>query len=86
MWLVVDVLEIVFVLGIFGLIAGLMWFNGPRGLLKAIRNPPVIPVVGAREMATWYRNVLIPCTVLLIIVFLFSTGSIMKQIGTSDWN
>ena len=86
MWLVIDVLEIMFVLGIFGLIAGLMWFDGPRGLLKAIRNPPVIPVVGAREIATWYRNVLIPCTVLLIIVFLFSTGSIMKQMGTSDWN
>jgi len=86
MSLVVDVLEIMFVLGIFGLIAGLMWFDGPRGLLKAIRNPPIIPVVGVREMATWYRNVLIPCTVLLIIVFLFSTGSIMKQMGTSDWN
>ena len=86
MWLVMDVLEIMFVLGIFGLIAGLMWFDGPRGLLKAIRKPPVIPVVGAREMAIWYRNVLIPCTVLLIIVFLFSTGSIMKQMGTSDWD
>lgn len=86
MWLVVDVLEIMFVLGIFGLIAGLMWFDGPRGLLNAIRNPPIIPVVGAREMAIWYRNVLIPCTVLLIIVFLFSTGNIMKQMGTSDWN
>jgi len=85
-WLVIDVLEIMFVLGIFGLIAGLMWFDGPRGLLKAIRNPPVIPVVGAREMATWYRNVLIPCTVLLIVVFLFSAGNIMKQMGTSDWN
>ena len=86
MWLVVDVLEIMFVLGIFGLIAGLMWFDGPRGLLNAIRNPPIIPVVGAREMAIWYRNVLIPCTILLIIVFLFSTGNIMKQMGTSDWN
>ena len=86
MWLVMDVLEIMFVLGIFGLIAGLMWFDGPRGLLNAIRNPPIIPVVGAREMAIWYRNVLIPCTVLLIIVFLFSTGNIMKQMGTSDWN
>ena len=62
MWLVMDVLEIMFVLGIFGLIAGLMWFDGPRGLLNAIRNPPIIPVVGAREMAIWYRNVLIPCT------------------------
>ena len=81
-----DILEIMLVLGIFGLIAGLMLFDGPRGLLKAIRNPPVIPVVGAREMATWYRNVLIPCTILLIIVFLFSTGSIMKQMGTSDWD
>ena len=60
MWLVVDVLEIMFVLGIFGLIAGLMWFDGPRGLLNTIRNPPIIPVVGAREMAIWYRNVLIP--------------------------
>ena len=84
--LVIDVLEIMLMLGTFGLIAGLFWFGGPRGLLKAIRNPPVIPVVGAREMATWYRNVLIPCTILLIIVFLFSTGSIMKQMGTSDWN
>ena len=31
MWLVRDVLEIMFVLGIFGLIAGLMLFDGPRG-------------------------------------------------------
>jgi len=86
MWLVMDVLKIMFVLGIFGLIAGLISFGGPMGLLKAIRNPPVIPVVGVREMAIWYRKVLIPCTVLLIIVFLFSAGGIVKQMGTSDWS
>ena len=86
MLFVKDVLEIMFVLGIFGLIAGLMVFGGPRGLLKTIRNPPVIPVIGVREMANWYRNILIPCTVLLIVVFLFSAGGIVKQMGTSDWN
>ena len=85
-WLMRDVLEIMFVLTIFGLIAGLMHFGGPRGLLKAIRNPPVVPVIRAREMVIWYRNILIPCTVLLIVVFLFSAGSIMEQMGTSDWN
>lgn len=81
-----DILEIMLVLGIFGLIGGLIAFNGPRGLLKAIRNPPVIPVVGVRDMASWYTNILIPCTVLLIGIFLFSAGGIVKQLGTSDWN
>ncbi len=83
---VLDILEIMLVLGIFGLIGGLIAFNGPRGLLKAIRNPPVIPVVGVRDMASWYTNILIPCTVLLIGIFLFSAGGIVKQLGTSDWN
>lgn len=83
---VLDILEIMLVLGIFGLIGGLIAFNGPRGLLKAIRNPPVIPVVGVRDMASWYTNILIPCTVLLIGIFLFSAGGIVNQLGTSDWN
>ena len=83
---VVDILEIMLVLGVFGLIGGLIAFDGPRGLLKAIRNPPVIPVVGFREMVSWFTTILVPCAILLIGIFLVSAGGIVKQMGTSDWN
>ena len=43
MWLVMDVLEIMFVLGIFGLIAGLMWFDGPRGVAECHQKPAHYP-------------------------------------------
>ena len=56
-----------------------------QNILKFIRDPPVIPRIGFKEVKLWTIGVLVPILIIIFVILLFSLSSIIDQIGTTDW-
>tara|TARA_B110000444_G_scaffold4380_1_gene4155 strand:- start:865 stop:1926 length:1062 start_codon:yes stop_codon:yes gene_type:complete len=56
-----------------------------QNILKFIRDPPVIPYIGFKQVKLWTIGVLVPILIIIFVIFLFSLSSIIDQIGTTDW-
>lgn len=56
-----------------------------QNILKFIRDPPVIPRIGFKEVKIWTIGVLVPILIIIFVILLFSLSSIIDQIGTTDW-
>ena len=57
----------------------------PRHIINFIKNPPVIPQIGKREVKLWISGVFIPFFIIIIIIIITSFFSIIDQIQTDDW-
>ena len=84
---VLDILEILGILTVLIAVASLILApGGPKGVIKLIREPPVIPVIGIKQIFAWYGRILIPISLVLILIFLISAGGIIDQLGTNNWS
>ena len=84
--IVLDALEILGFLTLFLTLAALIMApGGPKGIMKLIRDPPVIPVIGFKQFVAWYGRILIPLSLIIAVIFLISAGGIINQMGTTDW-
>ena len=84
---VLDILEILGILTVLIAVASLILApGGPKGVIKLIREPPVIPVIGIKQIFAWYGRILIPISLVLMLIFLISAGGIIDQLGTSNWS
>ena len=85
--IVIDVLEILGFLTLFLVIGALIMApGGPKGVIKFIKKPPVIPVIGIKQFIIWYGRILIPISLVLALIFLISAGGIIDQMATRDWS
>jgi len=57
----------------------------PKHIINFIKNPPVIPYIGIREVKLWISGVFIPFFIIIIILIITSIFSIIDQIQTDDW-
>ena len=79
--------ELIFVLLFFGsfFIFGLIWVGEGRAIIKILKDPPIIPYIGFKQVKLWTIGVLVPILIVIFFIFLFSFSSIIDQIGTTDW-
>ena len=85
--IVIDVLEILGFLTLFLVLGALIMApGGPKGIMKFIRDPPVIPVIGVKQIVAWYGRILIPLSLIILVIFLISAGGIINQMGTTYWS
>jgi len=91
-YLLYDILELVIPCSIMILLVVLFTGIRPRNIkettqniLKFIRDPPVIPYIGFKQVKLWTIGVLVPILIIIFVIFLFSLSSIIDQIGTTDW-
>ena len=79
--------ELIFVLLFFGsfFIFGLIWMGEGRAIIKILKDPPIIPYIGFKQVKLWTIGVLVPILIVIFVIFLFSLSSIIEQIGTTDW-
>ena len=79
--------ELIFVLLFFGsfFILGLIWMGEGRAIIKFLKDPPIIPYIGFKQVKLWTIGVLVPILIVIFVIFLFSLSSIIDQIGTKDW-
>ena len=91
-YLLYDILELLIPCSIMILLVVLFTGIRPKhikettqNVLKFIRDPPVIPYIGFKEVKLWTIGVLVPILIIIFIIFLFSLSSIIDQIGTTDW-
>jgi hypothetical protein len=56
-----------------------------QNVLKFIRDPPIIPYIGFKQVKLWTIGVLVPILIIIFVIFLFSLSSIIDQIETTDW-
>lgn len=79
--------ELIFVLLFFGsfFIFGLIWMGEGRAIIKFLKDPPIIPYIGFKQVKLWTIGVLVPILIVIFVIFLFSLSSIIEQIGTTDW-
>ena len=69
--IVIDVLEILGFLTLFLVLGALIMApGGPKGIMKFIRDPPVIPVIGVKQIVAWYGRILIPLSLIILVIFL----------------
>lgn len=57
----------------------------PRHIVNFIKDPPVVPYIGIREVKLWISGVFIPFFIIIIIIIIISFFSIIDQIQTDDW-
>ena len=82
-----DVLGILGVLTLLLVIGALIMApGGPMGIIKFIKEPPVIPVIGIKQFIAWYGRILIPVSLVFVVIFLISAGGIIDQMATRDWS
>ena len=91
-YLLYDILELIIPCSIMILLVVLFTGIRPRhikettqNVLKFIRDPPVIPRIGFKEVKLWTIGVLVPILIIIFVILLFSLSSIIDQIGTTDW-
>ena len=91
-YLLYDILELVIPCSILIFLVVLFTGIRPRhikettqNVLKFIRDPPVIPYIGFKQVKLWTIGVLVPILIIVFVIFLFSFSSIIDQIGTTDW-
>ena len=91
-YLLYDILELIIPCSIMILLVVLFTGIRPKhikettqNVLKFIRDPPVIPYIGFKEVKLWTIGVLIPILIIIFVIFLLALSSIIDQIGTTDW-
>ena len=91
-YLLYDILELIIPCSIMIVLVVLFTGIRPRhiiettqNVLKFIRDPPVIPYIGFKQVKLWTIGVLVPILIIIFVIFLLALSSIIDQIGTTDW-
>ncbi|MBT3846322.1 MAG: DUF3592 domain-containing protein [Euryarchaeota archaeon] len=91
-YLLYDILELIIPCSIMILLVVLFTGIRPRhikettqNIIKFIRDPPIIPYIGYKQIKLWLIGILVPFLVIILVIILISMSSIINQIETSDW-
>ena len=90
-YLLFDILELIIPCSIMILLVVLFTGIRPRhikettqNVLKFIRDPPVIPYIGFKQVKLWTIGVLVPILIIIFVIFLLALSSIIDQVVTTD--
>ena len=91
-YLLYDILELIIPCSIIILLVVLFTGIRPRhikettqNVLKFVRDPPIIPYIGYKQIKLWLIGILVPFLLIILVIILISMSSIINQIETSDW-